>query len=190
VKEAGFETVPRDTAGFLKLCQKLKANGHPVGFALGNASGDGNVWTHWLLWAFGGKMVDEKNNVVINSKETIAALEYGKELYQTFIPGTLSWARSEQQQGVPGRRNQPHGQRHFHLLRRQECDDAGAESDGGRHSACQYAYRAGWPSNRAEPLLQCDVVQHCKYPNAAKEYLRFMWKRSSTNPGSRLPSAT
>ena len=48
-------------------------------------------WAHWLVWAFGGKLVDEKNQVVINSPETLTALEYAKELYQTFVPGTLSW---------------------------------------------------------------------------------------------------
>ena len=77
--------------GFLKLCQGLKAKGLPPGFALGNATGDANTWCHWLVWSHGGKMVDTKNNVVINSPETIAALEYGKQLYETFVPGTLSW---------------------------------------------------------------------------------------------------
>ena len=91
VKEAGFDKVPSDLRGFLKLCQALKAKGHPAGFALGNAVGDANGWCHWLVWAHGGKMVDEKDNVVINSPETIAALEYAKQLYETFIPGTLSW---------------------------------------------------------------------------------------------------
>jgi multiple sugar transport system substrate-binding protein len=67
-----------------------EGEGTPAGFALGNATGDSN-WTFWLLWAHGGKMVDAKNNVVINSPETIAALEYAKQLYDTFIPGTLSW---------------------------------------------------------------------------------------------------
>jgi ABC-type glycerol-3-phosphate transport system substrate-binding protein len=38
------------------------------------------------VWAHGGKLVDAKNNVVINSPETIAALEYSKQLYETFIP--------------------------------------------------------------------------------------------------------
>ena len=28
---------------------------------------------------------------MIDSPETLKALEYGKELYATFIPGTLSW---------------------------------------------------------------------------------------------------
>ncbi len=91
VQAAGFREFPKDTAGFLELCKALKAKGTPPGFALGNATGDANAWCHWLVWAFGGKMVDENNNVVINSPETIKALEYGKELYQTFVPGTLSW---------------------------------------------------------------------------------------------------
>jgi multiple sugar transport system substrate-binding protein len=91
VQAAGFREFPKDTAGFLELCKALKAKGTPPGFALGNATGDANAWCHWLVWAFGGRMVDEKNNVVINSPETIKALEYGKELYQTFVPGTLSW---------------------------------------------------------------------------------------------------
>src|SRR3546814_4045195 len=76
--------------GFLKLCKALHAKGTPAGMALGNAVGDGS-WTSWLMWAFGGKMVDDKNNVVINSPETIKALEYAKELYPTFIQGTLGW---------------------------------------------------------------------------------------------------
>ena len=31
------------------------------------------------------------NKVVIDSPQTLKALEYGKELYATFVPGTLSW---------------------------------------------------------------------------------------------------
>src|ERR1700694_470347 len=33
MKAAGFDTFPKDLAGFLKLCQGLKAKGTPVGFA-------------------------------------------------------------------------------------------------------------------------------------------------------------
>jgi multiple sugar transport system substrate-binding protein len=91
VKEAGFDKFPTDMDGFMKLAKALKSRNHPVGFALGNSSADGNAWTHWLLWSFGGKMVDEKDHVVINSPETLRALEYVKELAETFIPGTASW---------------------------------------------------------------------------------------------------
>jgi multiple sugar transport system substrate-binding protein len=67
LKAAGFDKVPRDTDGFLKLCKALKEKNTPVGFALGNATGDGNTWTNWVVWAFGGKMVDANNKVVIDS---------------------------------------------------------------------------------------------------------------------------
>lgn len=91
VKAAGFDTVPGDTEGFLELMKALKANDTPGGFALGHASGDGNAWTHWLLWAHGASLVDADDNVVIDSPETLAALEYCKALYDTFAPGTVAW---------------------------------------------------------------------------------------------------
>ena len=58
VKAAGFASFPKDTDGFLKLCKALKEKGTPPGFALGNATGDGNTWCQWLVWSFGGKLVD------------------------------------------------------------------------------------------------------------------------------------
>ncbi|MFX5510422.1 extracellular solute-binding protein, partial [Acinetobacter baumannii] len=79
-KAAGFDAIPKDTAGFLKLCQALKAKDTPVGFALGKAVGDANNWAHWLLWSHGGKLVDKNGQVAINSAETRAALEYAKQL--------------------------------------------------------------------------------------------------------------
>src|SRR3546814_3357770 len=66
-------------------------NGHPMGMALGDAVGEGNVWTHTILWGFGGKMVDDDGQGVLDSPEPVQALEYVKELYENFVPGTLSW---------------------------------------------------------------------------------------------------
>jgi multiple sugar transport system substrate-binding protein len=91
IEKAGFKEIPKDTAGFLDLMKKLKAQGTPGGFALGRASGDGNAWVHWCLWAFGGNVVDAKDKVIINSAETAKALEYAQALYATFIAGTASW---------------------------------------------------------------------------------------------------
>jgi multiple sugar transport system substrate-binding protein len=59
--------------------------------ALGHASGDGNGWVHWCLWAHGGNVVDKDDKVILNSPETAAALEYAKQLYENMIPGTASW---------------------------------------------------------------------------------------------------
>ncbi len=39
----------------------------------------------------GGNLVDANEKIVINSPETAKALEYVKNLYETFVPGTVSW---------------------------------------------------------------------------------------------------
>ena len=91
MEKAGFKEFPKDTAAFLELVKALKKNNTPAGFALGHASGDANTWLHWALWSHGGNLVDKDDKVIINSPETIKALEYVKALYENFIPGTASW---------------------------------------------------------------------------------------------------
>ena len=91
VKEAGFSEFPKEIDGFLDLCKALNAKGHPAGFTLGHAVGDGNNYVHWLLWSHGGEIVDANGKVTLDSPETIEAIKYSNELYKTFIPGTESW---------------------------------------------------------------------------------------------------
>jgi len=183
MKQVGFEEFPKDTAGFLKLCQALKAKGlPPAGFALGNATGDGNVWCHWLVWAFGGKMVDTKNNVVIDSPETIAALEYGKQLYQTFVPGTLSWldpnnnkAFLDEQIGVTA-----NGISIYYAAK--------TSKDAKMNALAQDIGHANFPIgpvgrptelNLFFPMM---LFKYSKYKNAAKAYLAFMMEKEQYEP--------
>jgi multiple sugar transport system substrate-binding protein len=91
IEKAGFKEVPKDNAGFLELMKALKAKSTPGGFALGRASGDGNAWVHWVLWSNGGNLVDKDDKVIINSPETVKALEYAKALSDSFVTGTASW---------------------------------------------------------------------------------------------------
>jgi multiple sugar transport system substrate-binding protein len=91
VKAAGFNEVPTTTAAFLELCKAMKARNTPVGFPLGRASGDGNAYAYWLLWSHNAAQVDENSRVTIRSAETEAALNYSKQLYDTFIQGTAAW---------------------------------------------------------------------------------------------------
>ena len=51
VKEAGYDKIPDDLPGFLDLCQKLQKTGHPCGFSLGHALGDGTGFAQWALWS-------------------------------------------------------------------------------------------------------------------------------------------
>jgi multiple sugar transport system substrate-binding protein len=91
LKKAGMSKFPATTDEFLEFVKATKKNGQPGGMALGHATGDGNTWVHWCLWAFGGNLVDEKDKVVIDSPETVKALEYAKQLYENFVPGTAAW---------------------------------------------------------------------------------------------------
>jgi multiple sugar transport system substrate-binding protein len=91
IEKAGFKEIPKDTAGFLELMKALKEKSTPGGFALGRASGDGNAWVHWAMWSQGANLVDAKDKVIINSPETVKALEYVKALSDTFVSGTASW---------------------------------------------------------------------------------------------------
>lgn len=91
IEKAGFKEIPKDTAGFMELMKALKEKSVAGGFALGRASGDGNAWVHWCLWAFGGNLVNAKDKVIINSAETAKALEYAKQMSEYFVPGTAAW---------------------------------------------------------------------------------------------------
>ncbi len=92
VEKAGFKEIPKDTAGFLELMKALNSKSTAGGMALGRAAvGDGNAWVHWALWSQGANLVDKNDKVIIDSPQTVKALEYVKALYATFVPGTASW---------------------------------------------------------------------------------------------------
>ncbi len=181
VKAAGFDTVPKDMAGFLKLCQALKAKGTPAGFALGNATGDSS-WTHWLVWAHGGKLVDAKNNVVINSPETIAALEYSKQLYETFIPGTLSWLDPNNNKAfLDGQLSLTANGISVYYAAKTSPDPKLQEMAKDIQHAYFPVGLDGKPRelNLVFPMM---IFKYSKFPNAAKAYLQFMMEREQYVP--------
>jgi len=182
MKAAGFDTFPKDTAGFLKLCQGLKTKGLPAGFALGNATGDANTWCHWVVWAHGGKMVDEKNNVVINSPETIAALEYAKQLYETFVPGTLSWLDPNNNKAfLDGQIGVTNNGISIYYAAKTSKDEKLQEMAKDIGHANFPVGPVGKPTelHLAFPMM---IFKYSKYPNAAKEYLRFMMEKEQYVP--------
>jgi multiple sugar transport system substrate-binding protein len=77
---------------YLAAGKKLKAAGHPYGITLGHTFGDAPANCYPLLWAMGGREVDEKGKVAINSKETRMAVEMMKELWKGAADeGGLGW---------------------------------------------------------------------------------------------------
>ncbi len=75
---------------YLETAQKLHKAGFPVGLPMGQTS-DAVDWVGALFAAFGVVMVDEKDNIKIDSPETRAALEYLKKLMAVNPPEVYAW---------------------------------------------------------------------------------------------------
>ena len=174
VRAAGYTSFPRDTAGFLKLMQALKEKGTPGGFALGNATGDGNTWTHWLLWSHGGKLVNDKNQVVIDSPETIKALEYARDLYPTFVPGTLSWLDPNNNKAfLDGQVSVTCNGISVYYAAKNSQDPKVKELAADIQHANMPIGPVGVPTEFNLFFNQM-IFRYTKYPKAAKEFIRFM----------------
>jgi multiple sugar transport system substrate-binding protein len=172
IQAAGFERVPDDHAGLLDLCRKLQKGFKPAGFALGNAVGDGNGFANWLLWSHNASLLDEEGNVIINSKETIAALKYLKELYPTFIAGTPSWndVSNNRAYSAGDISLTSNGVSLYFSLKNDPATKAIA--DDTEHQFLPMGLAKTSPM--AGLTLNAMVFKHSPSPNAAKAFLQFM----------------
>jgi len=173
LKEAGFDSFPETTDDLLKASMELQKIGHPAGMALGRATGDGNAWCHWLIWAFGGKLVDENNKVAINSPETKAALDYIRELYQYWIPGTASWNDSNNNKAfLSGEVSYTNNGISIYAAALRDGMDIAEDIN--------HAYYPIGPIGRPTELQLPFVVeafQFTEYPNACKALLAFLMEK-------------
>jgi multiple sugar transport system substrate-binding protein len=146
--------------------------------ALGHASGDANTWMYWALWTFGGNMVDANNKVAINSPETAASLEYIKQLYATFIPGTVSWNDSSNNKAFLA------GQLHL-TVNGISIYVAAKRDNPAIAEDMNHAYMPIGPVGKptelhlAFPML---IFNFTKYPQACKAFTAFMLEAPQFNP--------
>ena len=180
LKAAGINAFPKDTAGFLAMFKALKEKNTPGGMALGNATGDSG-WTHWLMWAFGGKIVDKDNKVVIDSPETLKALEYAKELYPNFIPGTLSWLDPNNNKAfLDGQVSVTNNGISIYYAAKNSQDPKIKEMAADISHAPFPIGPVGVPTEYHLFFNQM-IMKYTKYPKAAKEFLRFMMEADQFN---------
>ena len=181
VKAAGFNSFPRDMDGFLKLMKALKEKGTPGGFALGHATGD-QAWAHWLFWAFGGQMVNDKNQVILDSPETVKALEFAKELYPTFVPGTLSWLDPNNNKAyLDNQISVTANGISIYYAAKNSPDPKVKEIAADTQHANFPIGPVGVPTEFNLFFNQM-IMKYTKYPKAAKEYLRFMMETEQYSP--------
>jgi multiple sugar transport system substrate-binding protein len=179
LQKAGFSEFPKDTESFLELCKALKANGMPAGFPHGKAVGDGNNYAHWLLWSHGGRMVDEDGRVTINSPETIAAINYAKQMYETFIPGTESW--------LDINNNRAFLASQVSLTANGVSLYYAAKNDPALAEIAQDIRTTNFPVGPVGESVELHqtsslvLFNHCRYPEAAKAYIKFMMEADQMN---------
>jgi multiple sugar transport system substrate-binding protein len=178
MEKAGFKEAPKTTDEFLAFAKAMKAQNTPGGMALGHASGDGNAWVHWCLWAFGGNLVDQSDKVIINSPETEKGLEYAKQLYEQFIPGTASWNDAFNNKAfLAGEIHWTNNGVSIYAAAKAEKKDMAADID-----------HASWPIGPvgkptefhiAYPIM---VMTYSKFPQASKAFIAFMMEAANLDP--------
>jgi multiple sugar transport system substrate-binding protein len=169
LREAGYESVPKDIPNFIKMCQALKARGHPTGFTLGHAVGDGNNFNYWWLWAHGGKVWNPDGSPALRSEGSLHAIEDMKELYSTMIPGVGAWLDPDNNKNfLSGNISVTLNGISIYFVAKQQFPQIAADMN---HAV----YPIGPVGRPTElPLMPVAMIfKYSKYPNAAKDYLRF-----------------
>ena len=102
--EAGMPEGPVTWEDLVKAAPEIKKR-HPeiqipIGIGLSQDI-DSNMAVRDILWCFGGSLQDKDSNVVLNSPETLAALEYAKRLYSVgMTQAVLSWNAASNNQAL------------------------------------------------------------------------------------------
>jgi len=180
LKKAGFSKFPATTDEFLELAKATKKANLPGGMALGHASGDGNTWVYWCLWAFGGNVVDKNDKVILNSPETEKALEFAKALYDNMIPGVVSWNDASNNKAfLAGEIHWTNNGISIYTAARRDPTKQDIADD------MDHAYFPVGPVGKPTemhlmfPLL---AMTHTKYPQACKALTAFMMEAANFNP--------
>ena len=177
--KAGFSKFPTKSDEFLEYAKAMKKNNTPGGFALGHASGDGNAWVHWCLWANGGNVVDKNDKVIINSPETEKALTYSKQLFETMIPGTASWNDASN--------NKAFLAGEIYWTGNGISIYAAAKKDPTKNDIAKDMDHAVWPIGPAGKPTELHLMYpilamtYTKYPQACKALMAFMLEADQFN---------
>jgi len=99
--QVGFPNGPDTYNDLLLGGKRIKAKfGNPLGIGLSQEL-DTNMATRALLWSYGGAEQDAEGHVTLNSKNSIEAVKFMRELYrQCETPEVFSWDPSSNNRGI------------------------------------------------------------------------------------------
>ena len=99
-RDAGFPRGPRTWDDVLKAAPKLRDAGHPIGIGMSNEI-DSNMALMSLMMCFGGYVQNREHRVVLNSKGTVAALKFGRELFRRGMSNEIfAWTAASNNQAM------------------------------------------------------------------------------------------
>jgi multiple sugar transport system substrate-binding protein len=91
-EEVGYGKFPATWQEYHEAGKKLKAKGRPIGQTLGHTFGDAPTFSYPYLWSWGGKEVDEKGKVVLDSKATVESVKFMQAFWKdAHDEGGLAW---------------------------------------------------------------------------------------------------
>ncbi len=168
---------PNTWDDYLKIGKVLKNDNLPVGQTLGHTFGDAPSFAYPLLWSFGGMEVDPSGKVIIDSKETIAALEFMKEFWEVACdPGGLAWDDGSNNRAFLGQTISASlngasiyfvAQRKFPDLAKKINHYNNPQGPGGR-------FHTVGPRSPS-------IMNHSKQKDAAADFIRFMFQDENFN---------
>jgi multiple sugar transport system substrate-binding protein len=181
--EAGADKFPETWDEYRAVGKKLKANGTPLGQALGQSFGDPPTFAYPLMWSFGGMEVDDKGKVVINSKETVDAVKFMTAMWKdAFDEGGLAWDDASNNRAFLASTisSTLNGASIYLLARREKgkykTDKGGELADDILHGELP----AGPKGKFAFHTFQSHVMpSYSKNQKAAKDLLRFLHKKEN-----------
>jgi multiple sugar transport system substrate-binding protein len=126
-------------------------------------------------------MVDDSNNVVLDSPETVGALEYAVQLYSNFIEGVLSWLDpSNNKAFLSDQIGVTENGISIYTVAKNSPDPALQAIAADMNHANLPIGPVGHPTE-LQLMLNTYAYGYTKYPNAVREYLRFMWEREQVD---------
>lgn len=100
----GFAQGPRTWEDLLTAGRRIKERFPNIQIPIGvgySQDIDSNMATRALLWSFGASVQDKDANVVLNSEETVKAVEWGARLFrEVMTPAVMSWNAASNNQAL------------------------------------------------------------------------------------------
>jgi multiple sugar transport system substrate-binding protein len=181
--EAGANKFPESWDEYRAIGKKLKANGTPIGQALGQSFGDPPTFAYPLMWAFGGMEVDDKGQVVINSKETVEAVKFMTAFWKDACDeGGLAWDDASNNRAFLASTisSTLNGASIYLLARREKGKYKTDKGDELADDILHGELPAGPKGKFAFHTFQSHVMpSYSKNQSAAKELLKFIHKKEN-----------